>query len=348
MQSTVEEAFNAVGFPSWVLSITDLAARGTRFLNRKSWKPYEQERQALRAQIVACRGGNERGVDTLMMPIEFGCITDAQSHNDGSVTMRRGFDLAPEYGHLPIVAIQEGDAGIYANITYCGFLGIHTAMKPKSENTEGYSIAMHYAPIKKRLGAISDRKTGQKIDVVLSKLGNLLTRGVSPGLILEQGMRQDRTAEDFIERLKATPNTAPYICHVEGGGNYWIVEVFNQKSGEIAVHSMEDNPMLCGTNSWLTDQFEGAFHSRPCWPYIVRPGPDGTTAEARLARLQEEKQGNPAIEFEDVLTRLNPDYGRLACIMNSAHGTLKLVGTDGQKPATQPLELNLNEMSLGL
>jgi hypothetical protein len=284
-----------------------VANRSEKYLNRAN-PPYKQELDAIAAEMG-------REAYALNLSYEWGCTTTA--FNDaarGGVTMYRTLDWPIRgMGDKLVVAKHEGPAGEYLNIAYPGFVGVLNGMAKGR-----FSIAINSAPI-------PDYGWGPVTDYLISKRGNFMRDDIPAAFLLRKVFEEAADYRQAVKMLSETPVMAPAIFTIAGinDGEHCVIERMPDKA---IIHDGAAENLVCAANHWTNEEWDA--HDRP------------TATRRRRAEMVADMAEYKG-DFDWLDGKILNGRTRLAFEANARNGTLKLVGIEGKKHATQALALEI-------
>jgi hypothetical protein len=277
------------------------------------------------AEIARIAG--RRGVWFVNASYEWGCTTRVDT--EPAPELRRTLDWPfPGLGRHVEVALQEGEAGLYANVTRPGAAGVLTGLAPGR-----FAAAINQAPMYRRTGGAALLPA----DFLLNGYGTWRQSGRWPAAhLLRFVFERCRTYEEAVEMLSKAPVARPALFSIAGAraGEGCLIE-----RTETAAH-IHLGP-CCIANGW-----------HPAGP--ARPGrwiPRGTLvrgladSENRRALLERHACEAPfAWLVEPVMNGLT----RLAVEASAVTGELRVIGFEPTSrrlteavPATQAFEARI-------
>jgi len=171
------------------------------------------------------RIAGEPGVWFVNASYEWGCTTRAD--DAGQPHLRRTLDWPlPGLGRYVEVALQDGGAGIYANVTWPGAVGVLTAVAPGR-----FGAAINQAPLYRR----SSHRALKPVDMALNALGTWRdAEGWPPAHLLRHAFDTCGSYAEAVDLLVRTPLARPTLFSVVGTrpGEACLVE-HTQKSATV-------------------------------------------------------------------------------------------------------------------
>jgi hypothetical protein len=256
----------------------------------------------------------QSGAYALNFSFEMGCTTACQSA-DGRTAMQmyRTLDWPFPLGRDLVVARHAPPAGPYCNITWPGYLGVLTALRPGR-----FAAAINQAPMSYGFGGVS---LGLPIDWMINRWRVGKAAALPPAHLLRRIFEQCTTYAAAKAALTTTPICIPVIYTLTGAtaGEGCIIE---RREGDAVVHEAPN----CVTNHWLTDRFKGR--------------PRGRNSMRRLAAM---RAALPSLGPENLAWLRPPvlnSLTRMAAELNAGTGRLIIQGWHGVVPQTRILELN--------
>ncbi len=296
--------------------VTDKLSERSMARNADMWAPYKSDYDFAHARMTDARGGNSRGVPTVLLTDEWGCSTKSVRAQNGGVQMQRLLDIPPHVGHLPIVTKKDVASGELITATYPGLIGEAHGMTSK------FAIAQHVAPTPKTMMGKLIGERAIMADYMVNAFRNVSREGYSPTILIRKTLEEASDADEALDMLSSYPLTSPIVYHFSTADQGYIIE---RMPNDAVIHEGTD---LCGTNTWLNDKYGPAW-SKPHAPIPVQAGESG---EERLEIIQQSMAAGAGIEASyKPLTRLRLD-------MNVAQGTFRAEGLEHATPATEVLE----------
>ena len=249
------------------------------------------------------------GAWMLNLCYEWGCTTGIAEAPDGrGAVLMRTLDWPLDgLGRHVVVSRQTGDAGMWFNVTWPGFVGVTTALAPGR-----FAAALNQAPMTKRgLGLIGDW--------VVNRWRIWRHGRTPPALLLRRAFDECTSFDDALQLLTETPVSLPAIFTLAGAtpANGVVIERLESAAW---VHPAP----VCVTNHWLTPGLMGRPRSKD--------------SEDRLAAMR-----GRLLAVAPGLTWLQApilnDTTRLAVTANVATGELTVQGFEAGAPATSVLRL---------
>jgi hypothetical protein len=251
------------------------------------------------------------GAWMLNLCYEWGCTTGIAEAPDGrGAVMMRTLDWPLDgLGRHVVVSRQTGDAGMWFNVTWPGFVGVTTALAPGR-----FAAALNQAPMTKRgLGLIGDW--------VVNRWRIWRHGRTPPALLLRRAFDECTSFDDALQLLTETPVSLPAIFTLAGTtpANGVVIERLESAAW---VHPAP----VCVTNHWLT-------------PALQSQGrPRSRDSQDRLAAMR-----GRLLAVAPGLTWLQAPIlnstTRLAVTANVATGELTVQGFEAGAPATSVLRL---------
>jgi hypothetical protein len=179
------------------LPVSDRTSR--RWLKRTR-NPYLHEIESC-AEIASVRG-----MYTFNLSFEWGCTSGAWRTGE-SVSMLRVLDWPfPNMGRHMVIALQQGKAGEFYNVTWPGLSGVFNAMAPGR-----FSAAINQAPMRRHgLGFAGDWVKNR----ILAKK----EAGMPPAHLLRMVFEHAKTYDEAKFMLTKTPLAVPAIFTLAGTG----------------------------------------------------------------------------------------------------------------------------------
>lgn len=288
------------------LPIGDFFSR--RWLN-KTQNPYRAEIFA-NEKIVG-----RKGFVALNMSYEWGCTTgafDKPADKTGAPTLARILDWPfPALGENMVVALQEGSAGEFHNITWPGVAGMFNGVAKGR-----FAAALNQAPMRRY-------KTGILIDWVRNRFKFHQQKGLPPAHLLRKAFEEARSYEEAKAMLCSTPVALPVLYILTGTkpGEGCVIE---RIENEAIVREMRDGRVTVANH--FESSFNGIGHG---WM------PRATDSHARGKHACVLPLADVSTDFAWFKEPIANQLSRLAFTADAATGSFSLIGTDGAKPVTK-------------
>lgn len=292
-----------------VLAVGDAISR--RWLAR-SGNPYLPEIDAIAGRL------RRPGAVMLNMSYEWSCSAGvaADPVGRGSRLLRTLDWPMPGLGRNVVVAMRDGGAGPYYDVTWPGHVGILTAMAPGR-----FSAALNQPPLRRYTGACS-------LDWIAGRVAMWRERALPPTHLLRRVFETCRSYADALRALTETPICTPAFFSLSGvdAAEGCVIERLER---EAAVHEAPS----CITNHWLSVNRRG--HDR------------GNDSVGRLADV---RRALPLAgdDFGWVVPPVLNRNTRLAVVANAARGYLAVQGWERSQPATAVLTVSDPAPAVGL
>jgi hypothetical protein len=168
---------------------------------KRSASPYADEV----ARIAEIAG--RPGVWFVNASYEWGCTTRIDV--DPVPMLRRTLDWPfPGLGRHVEVALQDGGAGLYANVTWPGAVGVLTALAPGR-----FAAAINQAPMYRRIA----HAAGFPIDVLLNGIGTWRRSAAWPAAhLLRRAFDSCRSYDEAVTLLTEAPLARPTLFSIAG------------------------------------------------------------------------------------------------------------------------------------
>ncbi len=286
-----------------VLPIADFLSH--RWL-KKQFNPYLHEIETFADTL------GTRGIYAFNVAFEWACTTGIFSTGE-SVTLLRTLDWPfPALGKYTVIALQQGKAGTFYNITWPGMAGVFTAMAPGR-----FSAAINQAPLRKsNLTFIGDW--------IKARFAVRKQRALPPSHLLRQVFEHAADYEEAKKALAETPIAAPAIFTLGGirPGEGCIIERLEDCAGIIELGVSEQVTVTNHFNSALNAVGHG------WWPRAIDSA--GRHRQSRSIAAYELEQGGFAWLTPPIINR----YTRLCVITDAMSQRLMVQGYEGPVPVT--------------
>jgi hypothetical protein len=265
---------------------------------------------------------------------EWGCTTRVDAAPAPS--LRRTLDWPfPGLGRHVEVALQDGGAGIYANVTWPGAVGVLTGVAPRR-----FAAAINQAPMFRRTRGLPLFP----VDLVLNAVATFREDGRWPAAhLLRYAFDTCETYEDAVEVLSTTPLAKPALFSIVGSGASEACLI--ERAETESVVRRGDATIA---NDWHPESPKREGYWMPRGTYIRDPD----DCERRRRCLEEHEQGGP---FEWVCEPVLNPFTRLAVETSAATGELRVVGFEPTRgyaskvrEATAVLDLILDQNGIRL
>jgi hypothetical protein len=311
-----EACFSVV--PAPLRSVALPLDRISRVWLRRSPSPYVPEI----ARIAEIAG--RPGVWFVNASYEWGCTTRIDV--EPAPFLRRTLDWPfPGLGRHVEVALQDGGAGAYANVTWPGAVGVLTAVAPGR-----FAAAINQAPMYRRTLGLALFPA----DFLLNGIGTWRGRGRWPAShLLRHAFDRCAGFEEAVELLTETPLARPTLFSIVGAepGQGCLIE---RTETAATVH----RGRACIANDWHPQgpKRPGRWIPRG---RLIRGMPDSEHRRSRLDRHA------PAAPFDWLDEPVLNGLTRLAVEASAATGELRVVGFEptsrrmtAASPATEIFE----------
>ena len=286
-----------------------LGDRASRNWLARTGNPYRAEIDALAGRLQI------RGVYFLNLCFEWGCTGGVWASQTGPV-LRRVLDWPfPALGTSMVVALQDGKAGAFYNITWPGLSGSFQGLAPGR-----FAAAINQAPMRRH-------RAGYAGDWLRNRIAVRGETGLPPAHLLRLVLE---TAPDYAAAkalLRDTRLAVPAIFLLSGVRDDEGC-VIDRTEGEAAIRTL-DGDAVCVANHFETRL--GA--SGAGW----RARPIDSLGRAASARALTAKDF--AADFAWFKPPIANANSRLAFSASAARGSLTLIGTDGPVQTTQVFRL---------
>lgn len=265
----------------------------------------EQRRNPYRQEIAAiAREIGRVGVVMLNLSYEWACTSGvaADPETDGNRMLRTLDWPTAGLGRNVVISAEQGEAGLFYNVTWPGFVGVLTAMAPGR-----FSAAINQPPLYRYTPVT-------RVDWLIGRARVWRQDGLPPVHLLRQVFERCRTYDEALAMLRSAPVCAPvfYTLSGVGAGEGCVIE---RTETAARVHAGPETI----TNHWLG--FAIAGHDRD--------------KQTRARREQMAALIQTAANDFSWLTppMLNPTT-RVAVIANAAAGRLQVQGWEASEAAT--------------
>lgn len=249
------------------------------------------------------------GAVMLNLSYEWACTTGvaADPERPGNRMLRTLDWPTAGLGANLVVAAQHGEAGLYYNITWPGFVGVLTAMAPGR-----FSAAINQPPLNRYTPMM-------RLDWAIDRVRVWRCDGLPPVHLLRQVFDRCRTYAEAEAMLRTAPLCAPAFFTLSGVGD----------DEGCVIERTEDAARLHPSPATIANH----------WLAFDLPGHDrGKQTEERRARMAAAIASTPGDFSWLVPPILNPTT-RLAVVANAASGQLSVQGWEADGPATEALTL---------
>jgi len=236
----------------------------------------------------------------------------------------------PGLGRHVEVALQDGGAGVYANVTWPGAVGVLTAVAPGR-----FAAAINQAPMFRRTRG----KALVVYDMALNAVGTYRDNGCWPAPhLLRHVFDTCATYEEAVEVLATAPLARPTIYSIAGASPSQACLIERTRTEAVVRHG--DSTIA---NDWHPDspRRDGYWMPRGS---LVR-GPEDS--DRRRKCLADETPGAP---FEWVRDPVRNGFTRLAVEASAATGELRVLGYEPTRqwwasvmPATAVLDVIVDQ-----
>lgn len=248
------------------------------------------------------------GVSTLNISYEWTCTSSASGHLLARVLDWRFDGL----GQATVVARCEGPTGVWYNVTWPGFVGALTAVKPGK-----YAAALNQAPLRHRTRILP-------IDWLIDRIAIDRSTYQPPTHLLREVFETCPDYDSALKMLTEAPMALPALFALSAADGRSVVIERQERSGFV-----HEGPATVA-NHWLSD--------------IWRGRPRGLSSQERWALSQARALKG---DFQSDFAWLEPPvlnrFTRLAALMNAKTGEMSVVGLERAgslaAPSTQTLHL---------
>jgi hypothetical protein len=292
-------------------ALLPLSDRVSRDWLRKTGNPYLEEIDHYADHL------NTTGIHALNICFEWFCTSAVYAKEHGP-TLTRVLDwMFPKLGENIIVALQNGRAGDFYNVTWPGVSGMFHGMAPGR-----FSASLNQAPMQRhRLTYIGDWIKNRKLVFEAT--------GLPPAHLLRKVFEEAKNYKEAKERLARTPVALPVI-YILGGIRKGEGCVIERTENDYAIRAIESD-RVCASN-----QFETRLN---LIGYGWRPRPVNSAGRVRQARAL------PLATIDDQFNWFKPpianSHTRLAMMACAATGKLHVFGTHGEERITEIFRLRL-------
>ncbi|MBB4287628.1 hypothetical protein [Roseospira goensis] len=262
--------------------------------------PYAEELHAVAAAVGA------PGALALNLSHQWACTSAAAADPDGGVTLLRTLDWEmPGLGADAVVARMTGPAGGILAVTWPGYAGVLTGLAPGR-----FAVALNQAPVSgpglRPLRWLADRRAVWR------------STAVPPDHLLRQVLETAPDATTALHRLRETPVSVPCILTLAGTDR---AEAWTIEKDRTGARIRQEPPIAA--NHWRQDI--------PCHPR----GRDSLGRWQAMAAAVEAGQR----DFAWLRPPIVWSATRLAVEASALGGRLRVVGLDGDRAVTAPLDL---------
>jgi hypothetical protein len=210
-------------------------------------------------------------------------------------------------GQSVVVARQEGDAGVYYNVTWPGFSGVLTAMAPGR-----FSAAINQPPMRQYTNACW-------IDWAISRVHTLRSDALPPAHLLRRVFDTCRTFGEAKALLSETPICLPAFFTLSGtrADEGCVIERTETRAAVRATPASV-------ANHWIAFDLPGRTR--------------GFDSEGRCALMERLRDGADD-DFGWVVPPIRNETTRLAVGANAARGCLSAQGFEAEGPVTAVFRL---------
>ena len=302
---------NAFGIASRAASTVALPI-GDHFSRRwlvRTNNPYQQEIAQYAATL------NTRGVYALNLCYEWGCTSGTYAQAD-SIALTRVLDWPfPALGEHMVVALQQGAAGDFYNVTWPGVAGLFNAMAPGR-----FAAALNQAPMRRF-------KTNMVIDWIRNRRIAQRSTGLPPAHLLRHVFETATNYAEAKEMLCHTPVAIPVIYTLSGTTPEEGC-VIERLETTYAVRELQAGK-ICAANHFES-HLNGIGRG-----WSLR----GVDSHARSQQAAQCSAKGIANDFSWFTYPVANRYSRLVMVADAANATLKVMGTDGATPVTHLFDL---------
>lgn len=298
----------AFGWPSLIASyfFLGISDRKSHRWLRKAKNPYLHEIENIHDMLPG------RGIYTLNLCYEWGCTSGAYLTGD-NVEILRVLDWPfPALGEHVVLALQDGKAGDFYNVTWPGQTGVFQGMAPGR-----FAACINQAPMRRH-------GLGFAGDWFVNRLKTKRARGLPPAHLLRMVFEQARSYDEAKEMLCKIPLAMPVIFVLTGlkWGEGCIIE---RLENDAEIMELSAAQIVSASN-----QFHSSFARRgKGWrPRAVDS--DGRYRQSTQVTLQEISQADFGWLRPPMLNPLT----RLVMKADAASGRLMVQGYAGQVSAT--------------
>ncbi len=281
----------------------------SRIWAERNVSPYAGEVAALAATL------GRPGAYLLNYSYEWGCTTGAcEDPENGGVTLLRTLDWPFDgLGRNVVVALQRGEAGDFANVTWPGFAGVLTALAPGR-----FAAAINQPPLR-------HTPFGKPADWFLTRLVVSRNSAMPATHLLRRVFERCRTFEEARHMIESTPISLPAIFSLAG-----------KEAGQALVIERTE------TAAYVASEPAAANH----WAAAVRQGrPRHPSSEPRRRAMSDllsvNRRGSADWDFSWLTPPILQDDTRLAFAANPRNGRMSLEGWESDGRATERLTLDL-------
>ncbi len=301
------------GALSYIPSLLALPAADifSRRLLKRNQNPYLHEIETMAGVVGSA------GMYSLNICFEWGCTTGVYRNSD-SVSMLRTLDWPfPKLGEHVMVVCQQGNAGVFYNITWPGLSGMFTGLAPGR-----FSAAINQAPMRKHGLTFAG-------DWVKNRMVAGQGAGIPPAHLLRIVFETASTYEEAKSMLIKTPIAVPAIFTLAGLnlGEGCVIERLETAA--------EVREIMAGVNVCTSNHFNTAFaeFGKGWWPREIDSAGRYRQSSA-FAGHDLEQPG-----FDWLQAPIINANTRLAVVMDAATGRLMVQGYEGSVAVTNVFNL---------
>lgn len=277
----------------------------------------KRQRNPYLYEIESCAEILGGGTYTFNVCMEWGCTTGVWQNGE-ELAMLRVLDWPfPALGKTTVIALQEGKAGTFYNITWPGTAGVFTGMAPGR-----FSAAINQAPMRRHRLTYAG-------DWVANRLIAARQRGLPPAHVLRQVFETARDYNEAKKMLMHAPLAVPVIFTLAGTkqGEGCVIERLEHVSGTI---ELEAHPHIATANHFMNKLDLKGKGWRP--REIDSAGRYRQTASIGPHELD-------ASDFRWLSAPIINANTRLSVVANAATGRLQVQGFEGVIPVTGIFQL---------
>lgn len=278
---------------------------------RASRNPYLYEIESF-ADILGAPG-----VIALNLSFEWGCTGGVWNHGE-SVAMLRVLDWRfPGLGKYAVVALQQGRAGVFYNITWPGLSGVYTAMAPGR-----FSVAIHQAPMRQHGLTFAG-------DWVKNQIARRHELALPPSHLLRKVCEDAANYKETKAMLQQMPIAMPAIF-VLGGVQPAEGCVIERAERRAETRELGAHAQVTAANHFVSSLSKENYGLRPM---------EFDSAGRYRQSLSIHPHELEAHDFSWLSAPILNAYTRLAVLADAASGQMMAQGFEGALPVTAPFQL---------
>jgi hypothetical protein len=273
---------------------------------KKTNNPYRKEIEKT-AKVVGMKG-----LIALNMSYEWSCTSGAFQAEPGKAPLlARILDWPfPALGENTVVALQQGPAGEFHNVTWPGVSGVFNAVAKGR-----FAAALNQAPMRRG-------RTGVLLDWLRNRHLFNQEKGLPPAHLLRKAFETAKNYDEAKLMLSTEPVSIPVIYTLSGTkeGEGCVIE---RTEKAFAIREMQNNRVA--TANHFESALNGEGHG---WM------PRATSSYVRAVCALNMPADEVSKDFEWFKDPIANDESRLAMVADASSGSFKVIGTAGVKPVT--------------